>query len=344
VTTITDLWQATSLMAADMAEQPAVLARLLGRRRTLVADIGEVMPPSLRGVALVGRGSSGHAAAFGRYLLETASGLPAAVVPPTLLSAHRSGSPYTGFLAFGISQSGESPDVANALAVLRRAGARTVALTAHPSSRMGRDAHLALDLATGAELAVPATKTFTATLFLLLLAAEALGPVTWSVQELERLPGALLHILADSEPAERAAVGLEGHDGWACVGSGLLAPIAAEAALKLEEVALVVADHHSSASFRHGPIATAGPRRAVLAFAAGPDDSTLGLVDDLRRRGSPVLLASPGPDADLVLPALPGPLLALAAAVRAQQLALALAERRHLDPDHPPGLTKVTRT
>jgi glucosamine--fructose-6-phosphate aminotransferase (isomerizing) len=331
-------------MAADMAEQPAVLARLLSRRRTLIADIREVIPPSLRGVALVGRGSSAHAAGFGRYLLETASGLPATVVPPNLLAAHRSGSPYAGFLALGISQSGESPDVATALAALRRAGARTVALSAHPSSQLVRNADLALDLATGSEQAVPATKTFTASLFLLLLTAEALGPVSWAARELERLPGALLGILADSEPAQRAAAGLDGHDRWACVGSGLLAPIAAEAALKLEEVALVVADHHSSASFRHGPIATAGPRRPVLALATGPDDSTLGLADDLRRRGSPVLLAAPGPDADLVLPALPGPLLAVAAAVRAQQLALALAECRHLDPDHPPGLTKVTRT
>jgi fructoselysine-6-P-deglycase FrlB-like protein len=65
---------------------------------------------------------------------------------------------------------------------------------------------------------------------------------------------------------------------------------------------------------------------------------------DRRRRGSPVLLAAPVPEADLALPALPDPLLAVAAAVRAQQLALALAERRHLDPDHPPGLTKVICT
>ncbi len=38
------------------------------------------------------------------------------------------------------------------------------------------------------------------------------------------------------------------------------------------------------------------------------------------------------------------PLSALPAAVRAQQLALALARRRGLDPDSPPGLRKVTLT
>lgn len=334
---------ATSLMGRDMADQPSVLSRLLGRRPALIGDIREVTPATLRGVALVGRGSSGHAADFGRHLLETVSGLPALVVPPTVLARPRPGS-YAGFLAIGISQSGESPDVSAALAGLRRAGAQTVALTAHAPSPLGQEADLALDLATGGEGAVPATKTFTASLFLLLLVAEALGPVSWSLEDLERLPQALLGVLADSEPAERAAVRLGGHDRWGCVGHGLFAPIAAEAALKLEEVALVVADHHSTASFRHGPIATAGPRRPILALAAGAGDPTRALAEDLRERGSPVLLAVPGPDADVGLPGLPEPLLAVAAAVRAQQLALALAGRRHIDPDHPPGLTKVTRT
>ncbi len=51
------------------------------------------------------------------------------------------------------------------------------------------------------------------------------------------------------------------------------------------------------------------------------------------------------PDADLpYAPGLPEPLCALPATVRAQQLALALALRRGIDPDEPPGLRKVTPT
>lgn len=332
-----------SLMAGDMAGQPAAISRLLGRRPAVIGDLRQVTPAPLRGVALVGRGSSGHAAAFGRHLLETVSGLPVLTVPPTVLTGPRPGS-YAGFLAIGISQSGESPDVASALSALRRAGARTVALTAHAPSSLGHEADLTLDLATGEEAAVPATKTFTAALCLLLLVAEALGSVSWSLEELERLPEALRDVLADSDPAKGAAIRLGGHDRWGCVGHGLFAPIAAEAALKLEEVVRVVADHHSSASFRHGPIATAGPHRPVLAIAGGAGDPTPALADDLRRRGSPVLLVGPGPDVDVGLPVLPEPLVAVVGAVRAQQLALALAGRRRIDPDHPPGLTKVTRT
>jgi fructoselysine-6-P-deglycase FrlB-like protein len=41
---------------------------------------------------------------------------------------------------------------------------------------------------------------------------------------------------------------------------------------------------------------------------------------------------------------LPGCSRALPATIRAQQLALALALRRRVDPDEPPGLRKVTPT
>lgn len=335
-------------MAAEMAEQPAVLARLLAGRADIIAAVGRLAPSPLRGVALVGRGSSEHAACFGRYLLEAGSGRPCVVVPPSLVAPPSlvvppgPGAPYHGFLAIGISQSGETADVTAALAALSWAGAATLALTAAAGSPLAGAADLTVDVGAGVEQAVPATKSFTATLVALLLVAEAIGPASWTDDELEALPGRLAALLADHRPVEVAADRLQGHDRWGCVGGGVLEALAREAALKLEEVALVVADHHSATTFWHGPIATAGPCRPVLVFAAGPDDPALSLVRELRHRGSPVLVAAPHTGAELPLPAMPEPLLAVAAAGRAQQLALALAERRHLDPDHPPGLTKVT--
>lgn len=330
-------------MAKEMAEQPAIIAGLLSRRATTVTEIQGAIPSPLHGVALVGRGSSEHAALFGRYLLEVVSGRPATVVPPTLVPHERPGSPYGGYLAIGISQSGETPEIAAALAALAHAGATTLAVTARPDSPMADGADLVFDIGTDIEEAVPATKTFTASLVALLLVAAALGPAGWPAGELDGLPDALAGVLADRGRPDAVAGSLAEAEGWACVGEGLLRPIAQEAALKLEEAALVVADHHSTGSFRHGPIATAGPRRPVVAFATGTGDATARLAEDMSRRGSPVVLASPAPEADLPLPALTEPLLACVAAVRAQQLALALATHRHLDPDHPPGLTKVTR-
>jgi glucosamine--fructose-6-phosphate aminotransferase (isomerizing) len=61
-------------------------------------------------------------------------------------------------------------------------------------------------------------------------------------------------------------------------------------------------------------------------------------------RGADVARAAPG-DADLPLPVgVPEALTVVTATVRGQQLALALAEARGVDPDAPAGLSKVTAT
>ena len=123
--------------------------------------------------------------------------------------------------------------------------------------------------------------------------------------------------------------------------------MALEAALKLKETTSILAEGYSSADFRHGPIAVVDREVPVLAFAVdGPAAADVyDLVDGLRPRGGPVLIASDQADADLSLPAgMPEALVPIPAVVRAQQLARALALERGIDPDAPFGLSKVTET
>jgi glucosamine--fructose-6-phosphate aminotransferase (isomerizing) len=77
----------------------------------------------------------------------------------------------------------------------------------------------------------------------------------------------------------------------------------------------------------------------------GPGSEDLREVARLAaERGADVARCAPG-DADLPLPAdTPEALAVVPAIVRGQQLALALAEARGLDPDAPAGLSKVTAT
>ncbi|MGN6869335.1 MAG: SIS domain-containing protein, partial [Solirubrobacteraceae bacterium] len=63
-----------ALMAAEMAEQPARLAHLIGRFDEIVERVRSVAPEPLGGITIVARGSSDHAAVYGRYLLEAATG------------------------------------------------------------------------------------------------------------------------------------------------------------------------------------------------------------------------------------------------------------------------------
>ncbi|HJT37561.1 MAG TPA: hypothetical protein VJ818_03980, partial [Actinomycetota bacterium] len=72
-----------TLMAADMAEQPAVLRALIAKRDEIDAALKQLIPTVPRGFALVGRGSSENAAQYGRIVLELATGVPVTIVPPS---------------------------------------------------------------------------------------------------------------------------------------------------------------------------------------------------------------------------------------------------------------------
>jgi glucosamine--fructose-6-phosphate aminotransferase (isomerizing) len=337
-------------MRADMAAQPAVLAALAARRSEVRTDLAGDRPA---GIVIVARGSSDYAAIFGRYLLEAATGLPVALAAPSLQTLYGVEPRVAGWLAIGISQSGRTPEIVTMLERFGAAGARTVAVTNDVASPLADVAGACVGLDAGVEGAVPATKTFTAQLAAMALIAEALGPVPFGDSDWERLPGIVEEVLADGEPAERAAARLAGGTpapgapDLVCIARGYLLCVALEAALKLREAAGVRAEGWSAADFRHGPMTVARGDLPLLAIsAAGPAKADVGeLTATLRRSGTLVQRLSDEPDAELPYPAgLAEPLSAIPATVRAQQLALALALRRGADPDEPPGLSKVTPT
>jgi glutamine---fructose-6-phosphate transaminase (isomerizing) len=331
-------------MEQDMAEQPAVLAGLTARRDEIIESLAG---PAPAGIVVVARGSSDHAAIFGRYLLEAATGLPVALAAPSLQTLYGVQPRVEGWLAVGVSQSGRTPEIATVLERFREAGAWAVAITNEPDSPLARGASVHISLGAGAERAVPATKTFTAQLAAMALMAEALGRAQFDAGDWERLPALVEELLADTPPAERAAVRLQNADELACVGRGYLMCVALEAALKLREAAGVRAEGWSAADFRHGPLTVSGPALPTLAVSAkGPAATDVAeLAEQLAAAGAPVLRLSDDPGASIPYPGgLAEPLAAIPATVRAQQLALALARRRGVDPDRPPGLAKVTPT
>jgi glucosamine--fructose-6-phosphate aminotransferase (isomerizing) len=333
-----------SLMEQDMAAQPAVLAALAGRRDEIIESLAGPAPV---GIVVVARGSSDHAGIFGRYLLEAATGLPVALAAPSLQTLYGVPPRVDGWLAVGISQSGRTPEIATVLERFRDGGARAVAVTNEPDSPLARGAAVHVSLGAGEERAVPATKTFTAQLAAMALMAEALGPVPFGAGDWHGLPAVVEEVLEDAAPVERVAAELRRVDELACVGRGYLMCVALEAALKLREAAGLRAEGWSAADFRHGPLTVAGPGLPTLAVsAAGPAAADVAeLAEQLAVGGAPVLRMSDDARADIPFPSgVPEPLAAIPATVRAQQLALALAQLRGVDPDRPPGLAKVTRT
>ena len=101
-------------------------------------------------------------------------------------------------LVIGISQSGASPDIVGVLAAARRQGAPTLAITNEPDSALADAAEQVLALEAGPELAVAATKTYTAEVLALALLAAGLqrpaDPLA-ADPDLARVPAAVAEAL-----------------------------------------------------------------------------------------------------------------------------------------------------
>lgn len=105
------------------------------------------------------------------------------------------------------------------------------------------------------------------------------------------------------------------------VGLGAAVGLTFEAALKAREAAQFWAEAYPAMDYRHGPIAIAQPGRLVWSLGPIPE----GLAEEVALTGATFVHH----DLD-----------ALAELVIAQRLAVALAHKRGLDPDHPRSLTR----
>lgn len=336
-----------ALMAEEMASQSAILSSIVQRSEGHRREVAAIVPRPLAGAAFVARGSSSNAALLGRYLVELASGRPATMIAPSVHTRYVADVDYSGFLVIALSQSGETPEIAAVAQALRHRGARVVAVTNAATSTLGDVAELTLPLEAGEERAVPATKTVTAQMLMMVILASALGDIGANGGGLREVPGAVEETLSDPGPAEMLAQRWAGRDRLLVVARGLLLASASEAALKVRETARLFAQSFSPADLLHGPVASVRAGDPVLVLDGGGPVRTdvTEIAKRLADASAEVATCGAGREQSLPLPSLlPEPLQAVVATVRGQQLAYSWARAVGYDPDFPEGLSKVTRT
>ena len=268
-------WRAGDMMgefmAAEIADQPAVLARLLARAPRDIEAVSRLVPRPLLGVFFLARGSSDNAAMLGRYLSELAAGRPAGLAAPSLYTRYRAAVNWHGFLVVALSQSGTTPEIVATCRALQSSGAVVLAITNTPDSELAAAADLVLSTDAGLERAVPATKTVTAEMLLMVTVARALGPVGATTEEVMELASAILDVLRDATPMEAPARRWAQADRLVVTGRGLAYAAALECALKIKETTGVLAEGISIADLLHGPVAAVNAGApALLVNAGGP--------------------------------------------------------------------------
>ncbi|MDT0341666.1 SIS domain-containing protein [Streptomyces litchfieldiae] len=341
------------LMAAEMAEQPAVLRRLLEegapRIREVAARIADRAP---RFVLLTGRGTSDNAALYAKYLLEILLGKPCGLTSMSTTTAYAARPDLTDCLVIAVSQSGGSPDLVASTAAARRAGGITLAVTNNADSPLARAAEFHIDVLAGPERALPATKTYTAELLALYLFVEGLrgGDGAASARQ---LPGLAEEILARHEEVRRLAGRYRFAERMVLTSRGYGYPTAKEAALKLMETSYIPALSYSGADLLHGPLAMVDNVSPVIAIVTdGRGGQALRpVLDRLRDRGADLVVIGPKAEveaasAGFALPTegVPEELQPILEILPLQLLAHEVTLARGQDPDAPRALSKVTET
>ncbi|MFB7598941.1 SIS domain-containing protein [Streptomyces sp. NPDC056160] len=205
-----------------------------------------------------------------------------------------------------ISRSGTTTEVLDALARAERRMPR-VALTGDLATPISASADTVVDMEFADEKSVVQTR-FATTALALLRGRLGLAPADLA----EQAQRALSLPLPEGSVTARQ---------FTFVGAGWTTGLANEAALKLREASGSWTESYPAMEYRHGPVSITAPDTVVWFFGEPPAR----LLDEVRAIGAMTSVTTLDPLADLV---------------RAQRLAVEIAEARGLDPDQPRNLTR----
>ena len=332
-------------MAKEMAEQPAVLERLVIHQRPQIEAMAEAVGSTP--TTLIGCGTALNAALTGRYLFARIAGAGVDVVAASEFASFAPLLRPDG-MVLALSQSGETVDVLEAVKAAESYGARLGAIVNTPHSSLDRLVDLRVLLGAGPEQCVLATKSYTAKVATLLLLAHAVrGSYAEGAALVVRAAEALARMLEPGSVAEiqQLANRIHSSDHLFVIGRGLAYPSALEAALKIKEVSYIHAEGFASGELKHGVIALVSDGTPCLVYA--PADETradvLSGAAELKSRGAFIVGIGPEPDPifDIHL-AVPetGDASPIVNALPAQLLGYHTALLRGNDPDRPRNLAK----
>lgn len=312
--------------AADIAEQPNVLARVV-RSNELTLRRACSLIAGARLVRFAALGSSKHAAGYGAHALDVITGIPATVLPApgagVNLPALRRDEPLVV-----LSQSGRTPALVYLAQCAKDAGVSVIAITNESSSPLEKLADVTLACGAGAERVVAATKSVTAQMLLVRALAdrsveESVGTLVTTVAQTLDLD--VTSVLTHAPPKGIVCAGFAAE--W----------VADEIALKFAETAGLPSTSESVVEHFHGPKATDIPLLAFL-DPADPNSRELAALDHVTTVG-------PDDAYDLVTPRTHDPTLdAILTVIAGQRIVHEWALRLGEDPDADRGLSKVTHT
>lgn len=344
----------TTLMWSEIHEQPAVLGRCHEKNAPVIKElIQTIKKRNITQVVLAARGTSDHAAVYGKYIIELLLGIPVSLTASSIFTLYHGNINFSGCLVIAVSQSGKAADVLEVLRNAKKSGAITVGITNNAESEIAIEAEYFLNCEAGVEKSVAATKTFGCQMFLLASLAAEWAKNMDLQKELSQLPQRLSQVFEVSGAIESKVERYRFMNECFVLARGINYAISLEAALKIQETTYVRAKAFATSDFQHGPIAMADPEIPVFIFAPeGPSlkDVTT-MIDKMRNEQIETVIISNRTDimdkgtTAFRIPETSNDIIsAFFNMVVAQMFACKLSLAKGLNPDSPRGLKKVTVT
>src|SRR4029078_7279436 len=242
----------------------------------------------------------------------------------------------------------------------RSMGAHTVASTNMMGSQSTREVDSVLYTRCGIEMAVAASKTFTAQLSLLFLVAMKLaqgretlpaGELEYIVNALYGLPDKISQFLSGDHPIDEIARKFHDRPFFLYLGRHIGLPVALEGALKLKEISYIPTEACAAGERKHGPMGMLDEGTPVVVVATNIHvyDKIVSNIQETRARGAHVIAIATDGNEDIqhhaddviYVPKTPAFLHAALAILPLQLLAYRIARLRDLNVDQPRNLAKT---
>jgi len=313
-------------------------------------------------VFLVACGTSYHACLAASYMFSKLASLSTHPVAASEFIQQQGRSINIDSTILAVSQSGETTDTLAAVEHARSQAATILGLTNVVGSSLTRVSRVYLCPPSAPEVAVAATKTFTAQLCVLAQLALRLAKKRGKVshveiehleEKLEQIPDAVETILQTQEDRIREIVRkYRDKEFFFFSGRGISLATAFESTLKLLETNYIPSMAFPSGEKEHGPVSLI-EQGFPMVFICPKDETYEKIVEDIREmkdRGASIIAIAEEGDTKIkaladdyieVVKGMPEFLSPITCVIPLQLFAYYMAVERGLDPDRPRHLTKA---
>jgi glutamine---fructose-6-phosphate transaminase (isomerizing) len=295
---------------------------------------------------ITGSGTSYHSALIAKHILGKFVRLKAETVMSSEFQYALEPTDNNSVL-LAISQSGETADVLQSVKIAKENGSKILSIVNVSTSSLARISDCFLNINSGPEIGVAATKSFTGQLSVIYQIADILSNNSVGItSDKDDLLKAIDLVMLVEEDILKLTEHLRDVKDIYILGRSLHYPVALEGALKIKELTYIHAEGIAAGELKHGPLALIDTTSIVIII--NPHDATfddiISNAHELKARGATVIGVSDKKndvyDYYIPIPKVKDSFYPIVEVIPFQMLAYYLALKKNANPDYPRNLAK----